>query len=89
MKPKPGDISIVDNAGTFLMWYDKDEYSRLTLFRLWCICPSLQGPQQFRARLLSATGDHLGSFTRRNSQWQVLDFSPRSSPFSLPATVHT
>jgi hypothetical protein len=23
MKPKLGDISIVDNAGTFLMWYDK------------------------------------------------------------------
>jgi hypothetical protein len=22
MKPKPGDISIVDKTGTFLMWYD-------------------------------------------------------------------
>jgi len=22
VKPQPGDISIVENAGTFLMWYD-------------------------------------------------------------------
>ncbi len=30
VKPQPGDISIVDNAGTFLMWYDMDEYTCLT-----------------------------------------------------------
>ena len=30
MKPKPGDISIVDNTGTFLMWYDKTRFFGLT-----------------------------------------------------------
>jgi hypothetical protein len=31
MKPKPGDISIVDNTGTFLMWYDIRNQYGLTI----------------------------------------------------------
>ena len=31
MKPQPGDISIVDKTGTFLMWYDKPKTKQLTL----------------------------------------------------------
>jgi hypothetical protein len=31
MKPKPGDISIVDETGTFLMWYDTGGKHGLTL----------------------------------------------------------
>ena len=30
MKPKPGDISIVENVGTFLMWYDMHQERALT-----------------------------------------------------------
>ena len=30
MKPKPGDISIVDKTGTFLMWYDRNSRPALT-----------------------------------------------------------
>ncbi len=30
MKPKPGDISIVENVGTFLMWYDMRQLAGLT-----------------------------------------------------------
>ncbi len=41
MKPKPGDISIVENVGTFLMWYDNDPLPILTfalpspMLRVW------------------------------------------------------
>jgi hypothetical protein len=31
MKPKPGDISIVDETGTFLMWYDNTTILPLTV----------------------------------------------------------
>jgi hypothetical protein len=34
MKPQPGDISIVDKTGTFLLWYNIARYPRLTLFPL-------------------------------------------------------
>jgi hypothetical protein len=30
MKVKPGDISIVEKTGTFLLWYDKRENHSLT-----------------------------------------------------------
>jgi hypothetical protein len=29
MKIKTGDISIVENAGTFLLWYDKNSFGPL------------------------------------------------------------
>ena len=31
VKPQPGDISIVENAGTFLLWYDKPGICPLTV----------------------------------------------------------
>src|SRR5207245_5608727 len=30
VKPQPGDISIVENAGTFLMWHDTCRRAQLT-----------------------------------------------------------
>ncbi len=30
MKPQPGDISIVDKTGTFLLWYDRAYFNLLT-----------------------------------------------------------
>jgi hypothetical protein len=32
MKPQPGDISIVEKAGTFLLWYDNAALGVLDIF---------------------------------------------------------
>ena len=41
MKPKPGDISIVDKTGTFLLWYDTP-FNRL----LTCLPERLKIPRE-------------------------------------------
>src|SRR5260370_36474050 len=57
MKPKPGDISIVDKTGTFLMWYDKRLRNGLTVLP---ICEKLSRFDDDVARWSAARGDGHG-----------------------------